>query len=210
MDKQTKSGGEGINELRGKIKAIRERILANGRETEATRERLEETRQQLELIEPREREIREKRQGLLADGKEVGEATEFLCDIREKRELLEDQIAGLQRKLLNLEAEAESLPREKEQHEMDLRGLMLIPLISQYNQSAEKLARIVEEIYPLVFYLSRPPHYIISSSWEGSLELIPRLYLPSECESGRMKHFFRLRDERERFVREGRKKIEEE
>jgi chromosome segregation ATPase len=184
METPAKSREESISELQGKINEIEGRISANRKELEGAEEKLKEARRQLELIEPLEKEAREKRQGLLADGKEIKEATKTFRDICEKRELLEEQIGGLEKKLLNLGQEAERLPGEKRQNEMDLLGLMLIPLISKYNLIAEKMAKILEELYGVTWKLDDPRRFVFSSdhSWEGSLELIPRLYFLPEYE----------------------------
>lgn len=197
MEKPAKSTEESISELQAEIKVIEGRISANIRELEGAEEKLKEAMRQLELIEPREREVREERQGLLANGKEIKEATKTLRDIREKRELLEDEIAGLEKKISNLRAEGESLPGKKRQHEMHLRGTMLIPLVTRYNQDAEKMAKTLKEIYGIVWKLDEPKRFIFPSSlsWEGSLELIPRLYSrldrhPNE----RGENFFRVLD----------------
>ena len=184
------------------LKALEDRHTSIRKEIKQSHKKLNEAKTKIEEVKAYYKSTQNDRQGLLAASKDVTEITATMNSLKDQEELLKDTIAGLERKI-------EELNKQEAQAEQDMSGvkqsmlrLKLIPLVDEYNEAAEKLARILEQVYDITYELNEPTH--ISQSGRRTVILsedigiIPKMYLagfvPQEAYvirgTGRMKHHY--------------------
>jgi hypothetical protein len=120
---------------------------------------------------------REERQGLLAEGKKIDAITTRIKAVREEQEILQDEIIGLEKKVEDLQKEDLTLLAKKSSLAAEIVKESLPPLVEDYNQKAQVLARALREIYLLHLEYGQSftelgsPHIGVSSGFERNLNV---------------------------------------
>jgi len=188
-----------------RMKDLEREIVSNMKEIQAARVRLEGAIARAETVKTEYAETLERRQNGIAlglDVKDINALARGLKDEQDEVDLLEDTQKGLQRRIENLNSEGVFLESEKEKSRKTILRLKVIPLVGQFNATAELLGKLTMQISDIMVDLGESFGWFASgqrtlfpSNFEA-LEVIPLLHLAGEKDlypNGQPRDAFRFR-----------------
>lgn len=172
-----------IRDIEGRLEKTNVLLQKNAEETASIEQRAAKATKRIAELEVEKEEARFARQKALVLGEDPNAFGKRRSDIQEEKELREDEVAGLNARLSELKADKEVLLGQQCELQKEIPTAKIIAAARRYNELAQQLAQVVEEIWSLKLEMNDTTDGKVVASpgyWDGSLDRIPRLYIVAE------------------------------